>query len=71
MHKAISAMFLTAAVAAAQQAPQEPTFHAGTELVQVSVVAQDKQSKPVADLRCDEFTIFDNGAAQKLRLLSG
>ena len=61
-------MFLTAVIAGAQQAPPEPTFHAGTELVQVSVVAQDKQGKPVADLRREEFRIFDNGAPQEVRL---
>jgi hypothetical protein len=67
----MSAMFLTAAIAAAQQTAPEPTFHAGTELVQISVIAQDKQSKPVADLRrekFEEFKVFDNGAAQELRL---
>jgi VWFA-related protein len=36
--------------------------------VQVSVVAQDKQGKPVADLRREEFQIFDNGSPQKIQL---
>jgi hypothetical protein len=54
MQKPVNAIFPAAAIAAAQQAPQEPTFHAGTELVQVSVVALDKQGKPVADLRREE-----------------
>jgi VWFA-related protein len=61
-------LIFTVGVAAAQQAPPEPTFRAGTELVQVSVVAQDKQGKPVTDLRRDEFQIFDNGARQEIRL---
>jgi len=68
MRKLMSAMFLTAAIAAAQQTAPEPTFHSGTELVQISVIAQDKQSKHVADLRREKFKVFDNGAAQELRL---
>ncbi len=52
-------------IAAAQQSP---TFRVGTELVQVSVIAQDKQGKPVADLRREEFQILDNGSPQEIRL---
>jgi VWFA-related protein len=44
------------------------TFRTGTKLVQVSVVAQDKKGKPVADLRRDEFQVFDNGTPQDIRL---
>ncbi len=47
---------------------QDPTFHTGIELVQVSVVAQDHKGKPVADLRREEFQIFDNGSPQEIRL---
>jgi VWFA-related protein len=68
MLRSIGALFLAAVIAAAQQPPPEPTFRAGTELVQVSVVAQDKQGKPIADLRREEFQIFDNGAPQEARL---
>ncbi len=60
-----------AGCAFAQTAPSNepaPIFRAGTELVQVSVVALDKQGKPVADLRRDEFQIFDNGMPQEVRL---
>jgi VWFA-related protein len=49
------------------QAP-EAVFKATTKLVQVSVIAQDKQGKPVADLRREEFQIFDNGSPQGIRL---
>lgn len=59
---------LLGAVAAAQAPPPEPTFRSGTGLVQVSVVAQDKDGKPVADLRREDFRIFDNGAQQEIRL---
>ena len=66
--KWISLLLLPGGIAAAQQVPSDPTFRAGTELVQVSVVAQDKQGKPVTDLRRDEFQIFDNGMPQEVRL---
>ncbi len=60
--------FFWAVTALAQQAPTEPTFRAGTELVQVSVVAQDNAGKPVSDLRREDFRIFDNGIQQDIRL---
>src|SRR5277367_2073008 len=56
-------LFLLAAVAAAQ-----PSFRTETQLVQVSVIAQDKQGKPVANLRREEFQIFDNGVPREIRL---
>ncbi len=58
------------AAATAPTAP-EPVFHASTQLVQVSVIAQDKDGKPVTDLRRDEFQIFDNAAPQEIRLFFG
>jgi VWFA-related protein len=63
------ALLFWLAAAAAQTPPNEsPTFRAGTELVQVSVVAQDKRGKPVPDLLRDEFQIFDNGTPREVRL---
>ena len=59
-------LFLLAITAAAQDSPPEPTFRTGTELVQLSVVAQDKNGKAVADLRREDFQIFDNGAQQEI-----
>jgi VWFA-related protein len=64
------ALVLMAGCAFAQTAPSNepaPTFSAATKLVQVSVVPQDKQAKPVADLRREEFQVFDNGAPQEIR----
>jgi VWFA-related protein len=67
--KALSTlMLLAAAITAAQQAPPPPAFHAGVQFVQVSVVAQDKQGKPVADLKREEFQILDNGSPREIRL---
>ncbi|MGH9646109.1 MAG: VWA domain-containing protein [Bryobacteraceae bacterium] len=59
---------LLAIPVAAQQRLPDSTFRTGTELVQVSVVAQDKDGKAVADLRREDFQIFDNGAQQEIRL---
>ncbi|HEY4362333.1 MAG TPA: VWA domain-containing protein [Bryobacteraceae bacterium] len=53
---------------AAAQEPPPATFHAGTELVQVNVIAQDKQGKPVTDLRREDFQLLDNGSPQEIRL---
>jgi VWFA-related protein len=63
----VCALFLAGQAAASQ----DPTFRAGTELVEVSVIAQDKQGKPVADLRREEFELFDNGQPQAIRLFAG
>ena len=68
MPRRIALPFLLGVLAAAQQAPPEPTFRTGTDLVQVNVVAQDKDSKPVVDLGRADFQIFDNGAQQEIRL---
>ena len=65
-----SSLFALAAAGAAfaAQDPPAPTFSTGTKLVQVSVVAEDRQGKPVADLRPEEFHVFDNGTAREIRL---
>ncbi len=65
MRSKIRLLFFMAAIAAAQQSP---TFRVGTQLVQVSVIAQYKQGTPVADLRREEFQVLDNGVAQEIRL---
>jgi VWFA-related protein len=59
-------LLLLALTVAAQEPP--PVFRTTTKLVEVSVVAQDKQGKPIADLRREEFQVFDNGAPQEIRL---
>ncbi len=54
-------------VATTASAP-DTVFRASSRLIQVSVIAQDKDGKPVTDLRRDEFQIFDNAAPQEIRL---
>ena len=42
--------------------PQEPSFRtASSELVVLPVVVSDKPDQYVADLRQDQFTVYDNG----------
>ena len=50
------------------QTQEPPTFRVGTQLGEISVVAQDKQGKPVGDLTKEEFRLFDNGVLREIRL---
>src|SRR5579862_5718416 len=50
------------------QASPGATFRISTKLVQVSVIAQDKDGKPVADLQREDFQLFDNGKPQPIQL---
>ena len=59
------------AVSGAQSPPETPpppTFQSSTQLVQVRVIAEDKNGKPVTDLRQEEFQLADNGSSQAIRL---
>ncbi len=71
--KAAATLFGLAACAVYGQPSQTsasgaPVFYATTKLIQVSVIAQYKDGKPVADLRREDFLIFDNGAPREIRL---
>jgi VWFA-related protein len=68
MYKTITFFLLMAAIASAQQVSPPATFHTGTRLVQVDVIAQDKEGKAVTDLRQEDFQVFDNGEPQEIRL---
>jgi hypothetical protein len=58
-------LFIAISAALAGQVPNDPTFHATTKLVQVSVVAHDSKGAPVPDLRREEFQVLDNGVPQE------
>ncbi len=47
---------------------QEPTISVTTRLVEVSVVAQDKKGRPVADLAQSDFEVLEDGIRQDIRL---
>ncbi|HEX4276532.1 MAG TPA: VWA domain-containing protein [Bryobacteraceae bacterium] len=62
------AIMLLAIAGFGSQIPSGASFRTGVELVEINVVARDKEGKPVADLRRDEFQILDNGIAQPIRV---
>jgi len=53
-----------------QTAPAGPALRVLTRLVQVSVVAQDKNGQPVTGLTKDDFTLFDQGQEQKINFFA-
>src|SRR5687767_10453254 len=63
--KTIAAALL---VAVAQQPPQlpKPTFETGVAIIQVDVHVVDKNGKPIADLRPDEFEVDISGKKRKI-----
>jgi VWFA-related protein len=65
--------FLTLGLAAiavlAQDAPQSPAISVSTRLVQVGVIARDKNG-PVADLTKDDFVVLDRGKPQRISVFS-
>jgi VWFA-related protein len=53
----------------AQNSPQPPTISVSTRLVQVGVIARDKNG-PVADLTKDDFVVLDRGKPQKISVFA-
>ncbi len=56
-------------VAAAQQPerpPQQPPIRTGINFVRVDVIVSDKQGEPVLDLKQEEFSVAEDGKAQKI-----
>jgi VWFA-related protein len=66
---AFLAFGLTAIAVWAQEAPQPPRISISTRLVQVGVIARDKNG-PVADLTKDDFVVLDRGKPQKISIFS-
>ena len=62
-------MFLLATIASAQQDSPAPTFHSGTRLVEVYVVARNKDG-PARGLTKDDFTLLDNGKPQEISVFT-
>ena len=60
----------SAAIAlAARDAPQSPQIRVSTRLVQVSVIARDKDG-PVQDLTKDDFIVLDKGQPRQVSVFS-
>ena len=66
---ALLALVLVATAASAQNAPQPSTISVSTRLVQVGVIARDKNG-PVADLAKEDFVVLDRGKPQKISVFS-
>jgi hypothetical protein len=66
---AFIALGLAAIAVSAQDAPQSPKISVTTHLVQVGVIARDKNG-PVADLTKDDFVVLDRGKPQKISAFS-
>ncbi|HBY64607.1 MAG TPA: hypothetical protein DEH78_32715 [Solibacterales bacterium] len=65
MLRILAAAVLSCATVAAQP---EPAFRATTRLVSLDVLVRDKDGKPVGDLSAGEFTVFDDGKPQVVRV---
>ncbi len=61
MRIALAAVLLAAPVLA-----QTPSFPAGTELVTVDAVVQDKDGQPILGLTAADFTVLEGGVAQEI-----
>jgi VWFA-related protein len=53
-----------------QGARNTPALRVLTRLVQVNVIAQDKNGQPVTGLTKDDFTLFDQGQEQKINFFA-
>jgi VWFA-related protein len=49
-----------------QEAQRQPTFRTGINFVRVDVIVSDSKGSPVTDLTVDEFTVSEDGKAQKV-----
>src|SRR4051812_39646284 len=59
-----------ALIAALPLTPQEsPTIHVTTRMVQVNVIVRDKKG-PVADLKKEDFTLFEQGKPRTIASFS-
>ncbi len=60
---------LASIAALARDVPQGPAISVSTRLVEVGVIARDKNG-PVADLTKDDFVVLDRGKTQKISVFS-
>jgi VWFA-related protein len=66
---AFLAVGLAPIAVSAQSAPQPPAISVSTRLVQIGVIARDKNG-PVLDLTKDDFVLLDRGKPQKIAVFS-
>ena len=73
----IAVMALLPATAASAQTTDRPPakepltkIRATTRLVVVDVISTDAKGKPIADLNKDDFTLFEDGKPQQIKVFS-
>ena len=54
---------------AQQTSPQKPTFRVAVDLVTTDVIARDGQDQFIADLKTEEFEVFEDGVKQEIASL--
>src|SRR6187401_6767 len=54
----------------ATQDPQRPIFKTGINFISVDVIVSDKNGNPVLDLKPEEFSVSEDGKAQKIEQFS-
>lgn len=68
----IGGIFIAAGMAAvlaasAEQAPPQPVFRSGVELVTIDVVATTRDGQPIHNLKASDFELFEDGVRQDIR----
>jgi len=58
---------LGVALALSTGAAQQPTFRSSVDLVTIDVVATTANGAPVANLKAEDFEVFEDGVAQKVQ----
>ena len=48
----------------------DPTLRSTTRLVQITVIAQDAQGRPVAGLKRDDFLLFDGRKQREIKVFT-
>ena len=61
-------LVLFSSVAVAQE---DDVVRVKSNLVNIDVIVKDKKGKYVADLKAEDFTVFENGVAQKIEFFDG
>ena len=66
----VCAVIAAAGVSALAQAPQQPTFRAGVEIVEVQAVVTDAQGNAVTGLTQNDFEVVEGGKPQTIAAFS-
>jgi VWFA-related protein len=63
----IAAGMAAVLTASAEQAPPQPVFRSGVELVTIDVVATTGDGQPIHNLKASDFELFEDGVRQDIR----